>query len=145
MFGLGGAFMYIPILSAPSQWFLKKRSFAVGLAIGGAGIGGLVLSIPTEIMIANLGFRWTLRILAGIMLVIGLLCTFLIRTRHIMRRDSIFSKDVLQLVWTWKFFFLVGALSVFFFIEYVPVFLIPCKSCLILIDCASPPLIPPDP
>ena len=33
------------IMSLPSQWILRRRGLATGLAVSGAGIGGAVVSV----------------------------------------------------------------------------------------------------
>jgi hypothetical protein len=57
-FGQG---MAMPLfMSLPSQWFYKKRGFASGSALAGAGLGGGVWTIVVRKMITPLGYKKTL-------------------------------------------------------------------------------------
>lgn len=61
LYGLGASFVWFPCIGAPQQWFSKRRGLAVGLAMSGSGIGGLVISNICQAIIANIDYRWALR------------------------------------------------------------------------------------
>ncbi|KAI8342301.1 major facilitator superfamily domain-containing protein [Chlamydoabsidia padenii] len=61
--GIASSFIWFPCISAPQQWFSSKRGLAVGIAISGSGIGGLVISNIVRVAIDNVGYRWSLRII----------------------------------------------------------------------------------
>ncbi|ORX99257.1 MFS general substrate transporter [Basidiobolus meristosporus CBS 931.73] len=69
LLGVGASMVYFPAISAPSHWFVRKRSTAVSLAVSGAGVGGLVFAPGIDALFRLVGFNWTLRIL-------GVLCLF---------------------------------------------------------------------
>ncbi|KAJ3083219.1 hypothetical protein HDU99_000300 [Rhizoclosmatium hyalinum] len=69
LFGFGACLCYFPSISSVSQWFDKKRSVATGIAASGSGIGGLVLSLVTQKLIATVDVQWTLRVNALILFV----------------------------------------------------------------------------
>lgn len=79
MFGIGASFVFFPCLAAPQQWFTTRRGFAVGLTMSGSGIGGLVFSNFVQASIANLGFRWALRIEGFVCFALMLICTALVK------------------------------------------------------------------
>ncbi|KAL2394203.1 hypothetical protein ABEF92_000247 [Exophiala dermatitidis] len=54
LFGMGLGMMFIPTTAIDPQWFTKKRSLASGIAVFGAGLGGLVYSLVAEALIRNL-------------------------------------------------------------------------------------------
>jgi MFS family permease len=69
---LGGVSMGMilgPVMAASGQYFQKKRAAALGLAVAGSSIGGVVFPIALSKMLANpnLTFGWTVRILGFIM------------------------------------------------------------------------------
>ncbi|KAJ3080217.1 hypothetical protein HDU99_008969, partial [Rhizoclosmatium hyalinum] len=72
VFGIGASFVYLPAVSLPSQWFLKRRGLATGIAVSGSGFGGLVFSLLTGRLLESVGLAWTLRITA-IICVVGML------------------------------------------------------------------------
>lgn len=49
-------------MSAPSQWFSKRRGIATGLAVSGSGLGGLAMSLVSQELLSHVGFAWTMRI-----------------------------------------------------------------------------------
>ncbi|KAJ3112066.1 hypothetical protein HDU96_004991 [Phlyctochytrium bullatum] len=81
MTGLGASISYFPAVSAPSQWFLRNRGVATGIAVSGSGIGGLVLTLATQKMLDALGFAWTLRVTAIFSFVAVVSVTPFIRNR----------------------------------------------------------------
>ncbi|KAJ2960739.1 hypothetical protein NQZ79_g3966 [Umbelopsis isabellina] len=74
LFGLGASFIWFPCIGASQQWFSERRGLAIGLAMSGSGIGGLVVANIAQAAISNLGYRWALRII-GIMAFVLLLVT----------------------------------------------------------------------
>ncbi|KAI8388862.1 major facilitator superfamily domain-containing protein [Radiomyces spectabilis] len=80
MFGIGASFVWFPCISAPQQWFTKRRGLGVGVAMSGAGIGSLICSNITQAVISSLDYRWALRILGFICFVFLLLSAATIRT-----------------------------------------------------------------
>ncbi|KAI8805032.1 major facilitator superfamily domain-containing protein [Cladochytrium replicatum] len=81
LFGVGSSLVYYPALSLPSQWFLKRRSVATGIAVSGSGIGGFVFSNVVARLVLAVGFRWTLRITALIVLVCMGVVVAIVRAR----------------------------------------------------------------
>jgi MFS family permease len=54
-----------------ASWFLKKRGAAFGIQAAGSGLGGVIFPIMTSHLIPRVGFGWTMRICA--FLILGLL------------------------------------------------------------------------
>ncbi|MCO5596097.1 hypothetical protein L7F22_050157 [Adiantum nelumboides] len=61
---LGAAF--ITPMACIMQWFDKKRPAALGIAISGSSIGGVVWPIVTKALLDNVSFGWTWRALGFI-------------------------------------------------------------------------------
>ncbi|KAF9538086.1 hypothetical protein EC957_007250 [Mortierella hygrophila] len=81
IYGLGASLAFFPSLSLPSQWFKKRRGFATGIAVAGGGFGGLVISPVTTALFAKIGYRWTVRTMAIVHLVIIIPASALFRGR----------------------------------------------------------------
>lgn len=81
-FGFGLGFLYITAAPILGQWFLKKRSLAVGIAASGAGFGGLAYNLAAGAGVETLGVQWTYRVLAFCTLVVNLICSILIKDRN---------------------------------------------------------------
>lgn len=81
-FGFGLGFTYITATPVLSQWFLKKRSLAVGIASAGAGAGGIAYNLGAGAAVQTLGVSWTYRLLALCTLVVNLACSILLKDRN---------------------------------------------------------------
>lgn len=68
LFGWGGGMVFFATISLPSQYFEKKRGLATGLAVSGAGIGGLVWAPVTNWLIRMVGIRWCQRVVGLVIL-----------------------------------------------------------------------------
>ncbi|KAI4213654.1 MAG: hypothetical protein L6R36_009449, partial [Xanthoria steineri] len=70
--GLGMSFLYFPLLAPAPGYFTNHRATAMGFILAGGGAGGLILSPVIRALLSSVGGRWTLRILAGVNLLVGL-------------------------------------------------------------------------
>lgn len=77
--GFGYCLAFISAVSVVGQWFTTRRGFAVGLAVSGSGLGQFVMSIVTQILIQQEGWRMAIRYLALISIVGLTICSLLIR------------------------------------------------------------------
>jgi len=71
--GVGVAFTalaHIPVNVTISRWFVRKRGRAMGIAMIGSSVGGLVLTPVVASSVDSLGWRPTLVVLGGVMWVV---------------------------------------------------------------------------
>ncbi|KAJ5912950.1 MFS general substrate transporter [Penicillium tannophilum] len=79
--GTGSALLSTVALAAVPHWFDRRVGLAMGTAMAGGGAGGVVFPLVLRAGFTNLGYRWTIRLLA---LIIGVLCgvaILLVRSR----------------------------------------------------------------
>ncbi|KAJ8329505.1 hypothetical protein O5D80_002328 [Batrachochytrium dendrobatidis] len=81
LFGLGSSTAYLPSLAVLSDWWVKHRGLATGMAVAGAGIGGLAWGPVLRALITHIGWRWTLRIAGIASFVIVMVGAILLRIR----------------------------------------------------------------
>lgn len=81
-----------PALAATGQYFQKKRAAAMGIAIAGSSVGGVVFPIMLGKMLANekLGCGWTIRICGFVMIAVMLPSCLAIRARLPPRKGKLF-------------------------------------------------------
>ena len=77
--GTGGGFGYLPVTSTVSRWFVKRRGMALGITTAGIGIGTLALAPFAQFLISEFDWRASYLIIAGILFVIGLPISRLMR------------------------------------------------------------------
>ena len=68
--------------SVPAQWFLKNRSFSIGVASAGSGVGGVFWSFVLRAIIDHLGYRWALWISAAGSALINVVAMIFFKTRR---------------------------------------------------------------
>ena len=68
---IGASMIFYPAFSAVITWFHKKRALAIGIAASGSSLGGVILPIMVSRLVVEVGFGWTMRICA--FLILGLL------------------------------------------------------------------------
>ncbi|KAF2137398.1 uncharacterized protein K452DRAFT_341141 [Aplosporella prunicola CBS 121167] len=70
LMGLATGFLQLPAFAAVAQHFSRKRASALGLAVSGSSIGGVVLPIALSKMLNSsaLSFGWSIRITAFLLL-----------------------------------------------------------------------------
>jgi len=77
--GTGVGFSYLPIASVVSRWFVRRRGMALGITVAGVGIGTLVLVPFAQFLITKFDWRISYLILAGLVAVIVLPVSRLMR------------------------------------------------------------------
>lgn len=73
-FGLGAAGIFVPGLVTASQYFKRKRAFAVGIVASGSSVGGVVFPVFLAQLFDQIGFRATIRwtaLMVGVLLAIA--------------------------------------------------------------------------
>jgi MFS family permease len=89
-FGIGCAIAYFPALTVISHYFKNRLGIAVGAAVSGSGIGGLILAPLTRYLITNYGVSISLRIHAIIGGSLVIICSYFLKPRlPTLSRDSI--------------------------------------------------------
>jgi len=107
LYGIGSSLLYFPILSVAPEYFTAHRGSAMGFILSGAGIGGLVFSPLIRALISSIGPRWTLRVLAFLVLVLSLpIAATAAPSRFVGRRPTHID---IKLATTPSFLFSVGA------------------------------------
>lgn len=75
--GISTGLLQFPAMAAVTQYFDKKRAAALGMAIAGSSIGGVIFPIALSKMLngTSLGFGWSIRVVAFIMVAtMGISC-----------------------------------------------------------------------
>ncbi|PLB39762.1 MCT family MFS transporter [Aspergillus candidus] len=81
MAGIGGALTSTVGMSCVPHWFQARAGMALGTAMAGAGLGGVIFPFILKGAFASLGFKWGMRILAFVVLVLSGLGSFLVKSR----------------------------------------------------------------
>jgi MFS family permease len=79
--GIGCGLQFSPAMSLVTTYFSKNRSMAVAIVASGSATGGLVYPTIARQLLPKLGFEWTVRIMAFLMLAVGALYCSLLKPR----------------------------------------------------------------
>ncbi|KAJ5908706.1 hypothetical protein N7495_001388 [Penicillium taxi] len=78
-----------PAISIIAHYFNKRRGLATGIASSGASFGGVVFPLLFQHVVVRVGFAWTTRIIALVVLVAFSIAILLIRARRPSKTASI--------------------------------------------------------
>jgi MFS family permease len=70
LMGIGFGFCVIPIMATIPRWFIKRLGIAMGIAMMGSGLGGIIAPLLTQWLISSYGWRYAFIILGVIILII---------------------------------------------------------------------------
>lgn len=117
-------FMQFPAFAAVSQYFEKNRAGALGLAVSGSSIGGIVIPIALSKMLnsSSLGFGWSVRILGFIILPLMAFACVSIKARLPPRKTEFWLVSAYK---DSRFVVLIIALFFMFFGMLTPMFYLP--------------------
>ncbi|KAF4760775.1 hypothetical protein N7455_000673 [Penicillium solitum] len=83
--GIGHGLVFSPMISLYATYFNSKRVMAVSLASCGAATGGMVFPVVAYKCLSNIGFAWTVRVMAAIILFNSVIIVKFTRSRIIPR------------------------------------------------------------
>lgn len=107
--------------STITTWFLKKRGAAFGINAAGSGLGGVIFPIMASHLIPKVGFGWTMRICAFLMLGLLIIANLTITSR-LPPRPRAFELKVFAEPFKSLRFILVTISSFFFFMGvFIPI------------------------
>jgi MFS family permease len=124
LMGSAVAFLQFPAFAIVSQYFDKKRAAALGIVVSGSSIGGVLFPIVLSKLLngSNIGFGWSIRIVAFIILPFMLFGCAVIKPRVPPRKTTVF----IGAAWKdKKYVILVAALFFMMMGMWTPVFYIP--------------------
>lgn len=98
MVGLSFTMIFIPGTLILPTWFDKRKSAAMGIAVSGAGLGGVVFSLALNKVIQETGDqKWALRMTGIITFAVSTFATTFMRPRNKHKMQKIKYKDTLTM------------------------------------------------
>ncbi|KAF4911599.1 Aspyridones efflux protein apdF [Colletotrichum viniferum] len=124
LMGLVQGFLQIPAFAAVAQYFDKKRAAALGLAVAGSSVGGVVMPIILSKLLNSspISFGWSVRIVGFIVLFFMTFAVISVKPRVPPRKTKLFLLD------PWKqtrFLMFTVALFIIFVGMFTPNFYLP--------------------
>lgn len=119
--GLGCALCFMSISTLPAQYFKRKRGLANGLVFAGGGLGGTIISLSNDALLAKFGLAWTFRTMGLLCLATGIPSALLLKER-VKRTAPLIDWTLFQ---DMKFVLLLIAGAIATFPLFVPPFFLP--------------------
>jgi len=108
-------------LNAIAGWFDKKRGIAYGILSTGSSIGGIVFPIMSSRLIPSVGFGWTMRIAAFLILFLLILASLTVKSRFPPNRQVVARKQLVAPFHEPEFLALNAGLCLFTFGMFIPI------------------------
>ena len=77
----GASMIFYPAMSATFTWFFRRRAFALGIVAAGSGLGGIIFPIMVHKLVPQVGFGWTMRICAFLILALMIIANLTVVSR----------------------------------------------------------------
>jgi nitrate/nitrite transporter NarK len=78
---IGASMVLYSSFNCVTTWFLKRRALAMGITASGSSLGGVLFPILVDRLIPNIGFAWTMRTCAFVILTLLSVTNFTVRSR----------------------------------------------------------------
>ncbi|TKA78607.1 hypothetical protein B0A49_02698 [Cryomyces minteri] len=78
---IGASMIFYPALSTAMTWFFKRRALALGVIASGSSFGGVIFPIMVEQLVPQVGFGWTMRICAFLILCMMIIANLTVHSR----------------------------------------------------------------
>ncbi|KAL1855893.1 hypothetical protein Daus18300_010871 [Diaporthe australafricana] len=121
--GVGCGCLSIMSVAITAFWFNTKLPIANGIAACGSGVGGVVFPIVIKNLLPKIGFGWTVRVVALIVVVTLAICNIVLRgpgasakRRALVHRESLTDWPYVALIFAYFTVFL-GLYTPFFYVE----------------------------
>ncbi|KAL3424969.1 MFS monocarboxylate [Phlyctema vagabunda] len=121
LLGIGISLIILPALTTVSQYFAAHRGLCLGLIVSGSSLGGVIWPIALHRLLSEIGFGWTLRTIAFIMLpLLTIGCLTIIPPPEQKTRQNVdfscLKNPVLVLLALGLFFVYLGLFTLFFYV-----------------------------
>lgn len=77
--GIGSSAIFYAGVSTVSTWFAKRQAFAVGVSASGSSLGGVIFPAMVTQLLPQVGFAWTVRAAALVILVLLIVANLTVR------------------------------------------------------------------
>jgi MFS family permease len=78
---IGASAIFFAATASVSTWFKGRRAFALGIVFSGSSLGGVFFPIIVNKLVVRVGFAWTMRICAFLILLLMVIANLTIKSR----------------------------------------------------------------
>lgn len=122
--GIASGMLLTPAMAATPQYFCKNRDLAMGLAVAGTSIGGVIFPVTLGGLMRNerVGFGWAVRVTAFISLALLSFACVAIKPRLPPRKTRFWKLEAFR---DWTYVAMCVAAFLLFLAQFQPLFFVP--------------------
>ncbi|KAK5136692.1 hypothetical protein LTR08_002345 [Meristemomyces frigidus] len=118
---IGASMIFYPAMSCAIGWFLRRRALVLGILASGSSIGGVVLPILVTKLIPRIGFGWTMRVVAFLILGLMVVPNLTLRSRVPPHKSPLDLMEFVRPLGELPFLTVTAGAFFFFFGMWLPV------------------------
>ncbi|KAH9209260.1 major facilitator superfamily domain-containing protein [Leptodontidium sp. 2 PMI_412] len=118
---IGVALIFQPAISAVSGWFSKNRGLAFGILSTGSSIGGVIFPIMVTRLLGSVGYGWTMRICAFMILGLLVIANLTVKSRFPPNPQVVTRKQLIAPFHEPAFILITIGLAIFTFGLFIPI------------------------
>lgn len=117
---LGAGALFFTSISCVNTWFSTKRATALGIAVTGSSLGGVVLPIMVQELIPKVGYEWAMRTCAFFILGLCVIANATMKSRLPPKPRAVNPIDFIRPFKEVTFFFTAFSVFLFLFGLFLP-------------------------
>ncbi|EEH22285.2 hypothetical protein PABG_04496 [Paracoccidioides brasiliensis Pb03] len=117
---LGAGTIFYPCINSATTWFSRRRAFALGVVASGSSVGGVIYPILVSKLVPRVGFGWTMRICAFVILALCIVVNLTVKSRIPPHPKPFKLKDFTSPFLELPFVLVTAGAWLFFFGMYLP-------------------------
>jgi MFS family permease len=117
---LGASAIFYAAMNSIGTWFYKNRATAFGVMASGSSLGGVIYPIMVSKLIPKIGFPWTMRAAAFMILGMLIIANFTVKSRLTPRPKKFDVMDFIRPLKEPAFALICAASFMFFFGTFLP-------------------------
>lgn len=117
---LGAGTLFFASISCVNTWFSNKRATALGIAVTGSSLGGVILPIMVQELIPKVGYGWAMRACAFLILGLCVIANATVKSRLPPKPKAVHPVDFVKPFKELPFFFTAFAVFLFLFGLFLP-------------------------
>ncbi|KAK4504204.1 hypothetical protein PRZ48_005120 [Zasmidium cellare] len=116
----GASFLFFAGLTAVSTWFIRHRALALGVTVAGSSLGGILFPIIVQHLTVEIGFGWTIRVCAFMILALCVVANLTVTSRLRHKRKPLRLNDYWKPLKEPPFFLFTLGYFIFYLGFFVP-------------------------
>ncbi|KAL8711111.1 MAG: hypothetical protein Q9220_004492 [cf. Caloplaca sp. 1 TL-2023] len=117
---IGASMIFYPAMNSTGTWFFKRRALAFGIMASGSSLGGVILPIMVDKIIAHAGFPWAMRGVSFLLLGLLIYANLTVRSRLPPSPKPWTLLEFIRPLGELSYFLVVFASFLFFFGMFLP-------------------------